>query len=140
MRDVFRPLERVALSAGLSLYLAFAVSGAGAQGSDGQPPPDVFLDKPVWGAESENIGTVTDVIVDRRTEQPVQIIVARRSFLGLGGKEVGLGVGEVTYDPDARIVNAPGLTRDDLAGRQEAVDADGGSTVSLRRARADGGL
>lgn len=128
------------MRAALPLCLAFATSGAGAQDADSQPPPDVFLDKPVWGAESENIGTVTDVIVDRRTEQPVQVIVARRSFLGLGGKEVSLNWGEVTYDPDARIVNAPGLTRDDLADRQEAMETDDGAMVSLRQAQADGDL
>ncbi|MFA7428854.1 MAG: PRC-barrel domain-containing protein [Rhodospirillaceae bacterium] len=74
-----------------------------------------IMDKDVYGAGDEQVGTVTDVLVDNQG-QPKMVIVEHGGFLGIGSREVGFEIDQVQVAGDRVQVPA---TKDQIAEMPE---------------------
>ncbi|HYG88946.1 MAG TPA: PRC-barrel domain-containing protein [Azospirillum sp.] len=89
-----------------------------------------MIGRSVYGKDNQEIGSVTDIVVDPQTKQIRKLVVGSGGFLGIGKKTVALEMDQVEIRPEQGLY-ASNLTREEIKGMPEfKVDE---STVSLRK-------
>jgi sporulation protein YlmC with PRC-barrel domain len=87
--------------------------------AEGEPvSADDMMGRSVAGSDGEDLGEVSDVVVDSETGKIQQLIVASGGFLGIGDKTVAIAFEEVEIRPEGGIV-AQNLTQQDIEGLPE---------------------
>jgi sporulation protein YlmC with PRC-barrel domain len=89
---------------------------------------DDMIGRTVYGEEDQEIGEVTDVIVDPDTKQVSRLVVGTGGFLGIGEKTVALDMNQVEIRPEQGIY-VSGLRQEDIEGMEEYNPDD--ATASL---------
>ena len=68
----------------------------------------------LWDRDSELLGEVDDVILDRETSRLRMVVISLGGFLGIGSKAIAIDWTEIDYDPRARLLRTRRLTAEDL--------------------------
>jgi sporulation protein YlmC with PRC-barrel domain len=100
------------------------------QGGGNEVSADKMIGQDVYGENNEELGEVTDVIIDPQSKQISKIVVGSGGFLGIGQKTVAIEVDKVQVRPQEGIY-VTGLTQQAVKDMPE-YDADA-STVSLQK-------
>lgn len=89
---------------------------------------DDMIGRTVYGEEDEELGEVTDVIVDPDTKQVSRLVIGMGGFLGIGEKTVALDMNQVEIRPEQGIY-VSGMRQADIEGMEEYNPDD--ATASL---------
>ena len=89
---------------------------------------DDMMGRNVYGEGDEEIGEVTDVIVDPGTNDVRRIVIGIGGFLGIGQKTVAIDMEQVEIQPE-RGIYVSGMTRESVEAMEEYDPAE--ATVSL---------
>jgi len=66
-------------------------------------PKDTLVKAKVEDASGNNVGTVDDVMLDKKGK-PTALKVDVGSFLGIGGKDVSMKASSFKFDPDRKVL------------------------------------
>lgn len=94
-----------------------------------------LIGKTVVGANNEEIGEISDVVLDPQSGQARQLVISSGGFLGLGDKTVAVDFQQAQISPGADDVRIQSLTQQQIQAMQEFEYDD--STVSLNRNSGD---
>lgn len=97
-------------------------------GSGTEVSADDMIGRTVYGDGDQEIGEVTDVIVDPDSKQVNRLVIGTGGFLGIGKKTVAIDMSQVQIRPEQGIY-VSGLTREDVEGMEEYDPDD--ATASL---------
>lgn len=87
--------------------------------ASGEPvSADDMMGRAVAGSDGEDLGEVSDVVVDLESGKIQQLIVASGGFLGIGDKTVAVAFEDVEIRPEGGIV-AKNLTQKDIESLPE---------------------
>jgi sporulation protein YlmC with PRC-barrel domain len=89
---------------------------------------DDMIGRTVYGEEDQELGEVTDVIVDPDTKQVSRLVIGMGGFLGIGEKTVALDMNQVEIRPEQGIY-VSGMRQEDIEGMEEYNPDD--ATASL---------
>lgn len=91
---------------------------------------DEIVGVKVMNSANENLGEISEVMLDKKTGQVAYVVLESGSFLGMGGKLFALPWNSINYDESKdcfkleidkdRLKNAPGFDKDhwpDMADR-----------------------
>ncbi|HEV7372832.1 PRC-barrel domain-containing protein [Arenibaculum sp.] len=97
-------------------------------GSGVEVSADDMMGRPVMGTDGQQLGEVSDVIVDPETMEMRRLVIDSGGFLGFGAKRIALDRDQVEIRPEEGIM-ARELTREDVEALPE-FDPEG-ETASL---------
>lgn len=97
-------------------------------GSGVEVSADDMMGRPVLGSDGQQLGDVSDVIVDPETKEMRRLVIDSGGFLGFGAKRIALDRDQVEIRPQEGLI-ANGLTREDVDALPE-YDPEG-ETASL---------
>ena len=81
-------------------------------------PKDTLTKAKVEDAKGESVGTVDDVMMDKKGK-PTALKVDVGSFLGVGGKDVNMKASAFKFDPDRKVL-ITSMTKDQIKKLPEA--------------------
>jgi hypothetical protein len=87
-----------------------------------------MIGRDVYGDNDQELGEVSDVILDPETKQVRKLVVGSGGFLGIGEKTVAIDIQQVEIRPDQGIY-VSGLTQEAVRDMEEYDPDD--ATVSL---------
>lgn len=111
-------------------------TGMGTTAYDRQSAQEL-MGKTVVGANGQELGEVTDVVLDPSTGQAKQLVISSGGFLGIGERTVAVDMAQAQIEPGKDQVQVSSLTQDQLEAMAEFEYED--NTVSLSRDKAAAG-
>jgi sporulation protein YlmC with PRC-barrel domain len=89
------------------------IGASTSMGSGVEVSADDMMGRPVIGSDGQQLGEVSDVIVDPETKEMRRLVIDSGGFLGFGAKTIALDRDQVEIRPQEGII-ANGLTREDI--------------------------
>ncbi|QJE72487.1 PRC-barrel domain containing protein [Aerophototrophica crusticola] len=105
-------------------------TGMGTTAFDRQSAQEL-MGKTVVGANGQELGEVSDVVLDPSTGQAKQLVISSGGFLGIGERTVAVDMTQAQIQPGQDKVQVSSLTQDQLQAMKEFEYDD--NTVSLSR-------
>lgn len=105
-------------------------TGMGTTAFDRQSAQEL-MGKTVVGANGQELGEVSDVVLDPSTGQAKQLVISSGGFLGIGERTVAVDMAQAQVTPGSNNVQVSSLTQDQVQAMKEFEYDD--NTVSLSR-------
>lgn len=122
------PADTTATTTDMATDTATGSSMGSSAGSGVEVSADDMMGRPVMGTDGQQLGEVSDVIVDPETMEMRRLVIDSGGFLGFGAKKIALDRDQVEIRPEEGIM-ARELTREDIEALPE-FDPEG-ETASL---------